>query len=147
MQHSWSSPTPCALTALIKTAWDLHNVVESWPGRSSLTQVLYSSLCNVWRCDICKHSCNCDWNETLRTSLCQPQNAVLTSFYLAVYKMALVAAFLFLLPASWACAPQKAGSYQPIKNVSIKVRHFTRTTAVLQFNMHSFLFLLSFVFF
>ncbi|KAG7325055.1 hypothetical protein KOW79_011371 [Hemibagrus wyckioides] len=32
----------------------------------------------------------------------------MTSFYAPVYEMALVAAFLFLLPASWACAPQKA---------------------------------------
>lgn len=32
-------------------------------------------------------------------------------FLFAVYEMALVAALLFLLPTSWACVPQKAGSY------------------------------------
>lgn len=62
----------------------------------------------------CKHSSNCDLNETLRMnswiSECCPN-----TFLLTVYKMALVAALLFLLPVAWACAPQKAGIYQIIK--------------------------------
>lgn len=131
-QHRWFPPAPCALKALIKTAWDLHNVIEPehdfslWPSTGIVLLILFYFLCiMLW------YSSNWDRNETLRMSSCCPN-----TFLLAVYEMALVAALLFLLPVSWACAPQKAGSYQTIKNISIKVSHFNRTTTVLQFDIH-----------
>lgn len=85
----------------------------------------------LW-CDICKQSSICDQNKTLWAASVYCPNIYL----LAVYEMALCAVLLFLLPASWACAPQKAGSRHTIKNVSIKVSLLDRFPTVVQFDSY-----------